>query len=41
MIAEIVRQWRGEAGPRQVANAKVGMMHNAGNGGIRVSILST
>jgi acetyl-CoA acetyltransferase len=41
MIAEIVRQLRGEAGPRQVANAKVGMIHNAGVGGIQVSILTT
>jgi len=41
MITEIVRQLRGEAGPRQVANAKVGMIHNAGIGGIQVSILST
>jgi acetyl-CoA acetyltransferase len=41
MITEIVRQLRGEAGPRQVANAKVGMIHNAGVGGIQVSILST
>jgi len=41
MITEIVRQLRGEAGPRQVANAKVGMIHNAGIGGIQISILST
>ena len=40
MITEIVRQLRGEAGPRQVANAKVGMIHNAGVGGIQVSILT-
>ena len=30
-----------EAGPRQVANAKVGMIHNAGVGGIQISLLST
>ena len=41
MITEIVRQLRGEAGPRQVANAKVGMIHNAGVGGIQISLLST
>ena len=41
MITEIARQLRGEAGPRQVANAKVGMIHNAGVGGIQVSILTT
>jgi acetyl-CoA acetyltransferase len=40
MITEIVRQLRGEAGPRQVANAKVGMIHNAGVGGIQLSILT-
>jgi acetyl-CoA acetyltransferase len=41
MITEIVRQLRGQAGPRQVANAKVGMIHNAGVGGIQISILTT
>jgi acetyl-CoA acetyltransferase len=41
MITEIVRQLRGQAGPRQVANAKVGMIHNAGVGGIQLSILTT
>ena len=41
MITEIVRQLRGEAGPRQVANAKVGMIHNAGVGGIQLSILTS
>jgi acetyl-CoA acetyltransferase len=41
MITEILRQLRGEAGPRQVAGAKVGMIHNAGIGGIQVSILMT
>jgi acetyl-CoA acetyltransferase len=41
MTTEIVRQLRGEAGPRQVQNAKVGIIHNAGVGGIQISILST
>jgi acetyl-CoA acetyltransferase len=41
MITEIVRQLRGQVGPRQVANAKVGMIHNAGVGGIQLSILTT
>jgi acetyl-CoA C-acetyltransferase len=36
MIAEITRQLRGQAGPRQVANAKVGLVHNAGLGGVCV-----
>jgi acetyl-CoA acetyltransferase len=36
MIAEIVRQLRGQAGPRQVANAKVGLVQNAGIGGVNV-----
>ncbi|MDI6857134.1 MAG: thiolase family protein [Dehalococcoidia bacterium] len=41
MITEIVRQLRGEAGPRQVANAKVGIQHNAGVGGIEIMIYQT
>jgi acetyl-CoA acetyltransferase len=41
MITEIVRQLRGQVGPRQVANARVGMIHNAGVGGIQLSILTT
>jgi acetyl-CoA acyltransferase len=37
-ITEVVRQLRGEAGPRQVANAKVGMCHNVGAGFCNVHI---
>jgi len=36
MITEIVRQLRGQAGPRQVAEAKVGLVQNAGIGGVNV-----
>jgi acetyl-CoA acetyltransferase len=36
MIAEIVRQLRGQAGPRQVAEPKVGLVQNAGIGGVNV-----
>lgn len=36
MITEITRQLRGQAGPRQVKNAKVGLLHNAGLGGVNV-----
>lgn len=36
MITEIVRQLRGQAGPRQVADAKVGLVQNAGIGGVNV-----
>jgi len=38
MITELVRQLRGEAGPRQVAGAKTALMHNAGIGGVNVLI---
>lgn len=38
MVTEIVRQLRGQAGPRQVAGAKVGLVHNAGIGGVNVLI---
>ncbi|TQK44181.1 acetyl-CoA acyltransferase [Streptomyces sp. SLBN-118] len=37
--AEVVRQVRGEAGPRQVANARVGLAHNIGLGGAAVVTL--
>lgn len=37
-IAEIVWQLRGDAGPRQVPNAKVGMCQNTGLGGANVHI---
>lgn len=39
MIAEIVWQLRGQAGARQVSNAKVGLVHNAGYGGDNVMLL--
>ncbi|WP_406305351.1 lipid-transfer protein [Streptomyces sp. NBC_00885] len=37
--AELVRQLRGEAGPRQVAGARVGLAHNIGLGGAAVVTL--
>ncbi|WP_406001184.1 lipid-transfer protein [Streptomyces sp. NBC_00829] len=37
--AELVRQLRGEAGPRQVADARVGLAHNIGLGGAAVVTL--
>lgn len=40
-IAEIVRQLRGEAGPRQIpGNPKVGLTHNVGVGGCNVFVFS-
>jgi len=40
MIAEIYRQLTGNAGPRQVANEpRVGLIHNAGIGGMKVLVL--
>jgi acetyl-CoA acyltransferase len=38
MVTEIVRQLRGEAGARQVEGAKVGLVQNAGIGGVNVLI---
>ena len=41
MVAEIYRQLTGEAGPRQVAgHPKVGLVHNAGIGGINVLVFT-
>lgn len=40
MITEIYRQLTGDAGPRQVANdPKVGLIHNAGIGGMNVLVM--
>ena len=38
MVTEIVRQLRGGAGARQVAGAKVGLVQNAGIGGVNVMV---
>jgi acetyl-CoA acetyltransferase len=38
MVTEIVRQLRGAAGARQVAGANVGLVQNAGIGGVNVII---
>jgi acetyl-CoA acetyltransferase len=37
--AELVRQLRGEAGPRQVVGARVGLQHNIGLGGAAIVAL--
>jgi hypothetical protein len=36
MITELTLQLRGDAGERQVSDAKVALMHNAGIGGVNV-----
>jgi benzoylsuccinyl-CoA thiolase BbsB subunit len=38
MITELTLQLRGQAGPRQVAPAKTGLMHNAGIGGVNMIV---
>ncbi len=38
-VAELVWQLRGEAGPRQVPGARVGLAHNIGLGGAAVALL--
>lgn len=38
-VAELVRQLRGEAGPRQVDGARIGLAHNIGLGGAAVVTL--
>ena len=38
MITELVRQLRGQAGPRQVSGAKTALLHNAGIGGVNVIV---
>ena len=38
MIAELTWQLQGQAGPRQVENPKVALLHNAGLGGMNVMI---
>jgi hypothetical protein len=40
MVTEIFRQLTGEAGPRQVkgGKAKVGLIHNAGIGGVNILV---
>ncbi len=39
MITELTLQLRGNAGPRQVKNAKTALLHNAGIGGVNVMVL--
>jgi acetyl-CoA acyltransferase len=38
-VAELVWQLRGEAGPRQVPGARIGLAHNIGLGGAAVVTL--
>jgi acetyl-CoA acetyltransferase len=38
-VCELARQLRGEAGPRQVPGARVGLQHNGGSGTVAVTIL--
>lgn len=40
MVTEVVRQLRGQAGPRQVEGARTGLVQNAGIGGVNVLVLS-
>jgi acetyl-CoA C-acetyltransferase len=37
-ICELVRQLRGEAGPRQVRGAEVGLAHNLGGSGATCAV---
>lgn len=40
MLTELTRQLRGDAGPRQVTDAKVALLQNAGIGGMNVMVLT-
>jgi len=40
MLTELTRQLRGQAGPRQVKDAKVALLQNAGIGGMNVMVLT-
>jgi acetyl-CoA acetyltransferase len=40
MLTELTRQLRGQAGPRQVDDAKVALLQNAGIGGMNVMVLT-
>jgi benzoylsuccinyl-CoA thiolase BbsB subunit len=40
MVTEIVRQLRGQAGARQVAHPKTGLVQNAGIGGVNILVLA-
>ena len=41
MLTELTRQLRDQAGPRQVADAKVALLQNAGIGGMNVMVLTS